>query len=253
MGDLGRQVASSPQAASLLRGVVVVDPATGGWAVNSGGVLLHPQWTNGMTPVAGDQVRLVEFAGERIVLGRITTPPPPTAADAQAIPAAPVAPPALARSGTSTYPAIDSGYWSAVGGWSPGGAYGSRLMQGTTDAANTGAWFYGVAPAELASRTIVSARVRVIRSTQWGPTGAAPAHVRAHASAYRPAGQVVLGVAAVDASLPRGGEGWFAVSVAAAQAVVAGGGLGIDGAPSLVLEGIRERSDSGLLEITWSR
>lgn len=253
VGDIGRQIAARGDTATILRGVVVVDPATGGWAVNSGGALLHPKWTDAATPTVGDRVRIAEFAGERIVIGRIVEPAPPDASASRQQPPAPLAPPAPPRTGTSTYPAIDSGYWSTVDGWAGAATYGSRLMQGTSEGTNTGAWFYGVAPAELAGRTIVAARVRIMRSDQWGAATAQPAHLRAHSSAYRPASNVALGATAGDVTLPRGGDGWFPVAVAAAQAVVAGGGLGIAGAPHLVLEGVRERSDSGLLQIDWAR
>lgn len=252
MGDLGRHLAGGPPAPSLLRGVVVVDPVTGALAVNSGGALVRPQWTAGWTPAVGDVVRMIADAGELIVLPALAATPSPGVGALTPAPRVPVAPPGPATTGTATYPATESGRWSTTEGWTAAG-YGSRLMQGTSSGTNTGAWFYGLAPAELAGRTIRAARVRVIRSSSWGPDGAAAAHLRAHSSTTRPAGNVVPGVAAAEVVLSRGAAAWTPITVAAAAAVIAGGGLAIVGAPFLALEGIRERSDSGLLQIDWAR
>jgi hypothetical protein len=218
--------------------------------VQSGGVTYTCYRLASYTPVVGDVVRLDWSEPEPFVLGKRSV-----AASAPTAPNVPVppAPPGPDETGTATYPAIDSGYFSTQFGWSGSTSFGSRLMQGTSGGTNTGAWFYGTAPAELAGRTITGARVRVIRTNAYGAAGASPAHLYAHGSQTRPVVNVTLGVAAGDASLARGGEGTFPISIDAALAVIAGGGLAISGVPYLVLEGVRERANSGLLEIDWQR
>lgn len=310
--ELGQALAHRPPAAAQLQGVVTVDPDTGVLLVNSAGVLLRQvRWTAGWAPAAGDQVRLVAFNGELVVLPRLTTPRPstgtvtayatasdtctvqsggqtftcrflaaytpavghvvrldwsesqpfvlgnvaaPTSTQPPVVVQAPAPPPGQQQTGVSTYHAIDSGYFSTAYGWSGRTSWGSRLMQGASGGTNTGAWFYGPAPAELDDgRTITRARVRVPRTNAYGSGGPSPARLFTHSSVTRPAGNVVLGRSAGDAVLRRGQVDWFDIPVEAGMDVVAGGGLAISGFPYLVLEGISERADSGLLELTWAR
>lgn len=248
--DLGRRIADVPEGARLLRGVVV-DGGEGFLAVSSSGSTIPVLWAAGWSPALGDPVRVVEFAGERLAFGLGAAPASPGTPGA--VVQGPDAAPGPALAGTSRYPAVDSGYWSSADGWAGSVSYGSRLMQGTSAGTNTGAWFYGPGPGELAGRTIVAARVRVVRTDGYGPAEAAAAHLFAHTSTTRPAGNVTLTVPAGDATAPRGGADVFPVSVAAAEQVVAGGGLAISGGEHLVLDGVRERADSGLLEIDWRR
>jgi hypothetical protein len=251
-GDLGRQVAEAAEGARVLRGVVVVDPVTGRLAVSSSGRQIAVLWLAGPVPAPGDPVRVLEFAGERLVLPPVVAAPVASGSHPAMLTGV-GAPPGPARVGTSRYPAVDSGYWSPASGWTGSARFGSRLLQGATEGANTGAWFYGPAPAELSGRTILAARVTVHRTAGYGDTGAAAAHLYAHTSTTRPAGNVTTTVAAGAASLPHGGSGTFPISVAAAQRVIAGGGLAITGGSHLVLEGVLERADSGLLEVDWRR
>lgn len=212
------------------------------------------------TPVVADIVRLDWSEGAPFVLGKrsvnVSAPTPPTPPAPPPPPPAtppPPPPPPPPETGVSTYPCIDSGYFSTAYGWSGGTSFGSRLAQGTSGGTNTGAWFYGSGPSELAGRTITRARIYVIRTNAYGTIAASPAHLYSHGSATRPGGNVSLLSGPNDASLPRGGEDWFDIDVTAGANVVAGGGMGISGTPYLVLEGVRERSNSGLLELTWSR
>lgn len=236
-----------------LRATGTVTAAGGGGArctVLAGGVSYSCLRNVAYTPVVGHVVRLDWSEPTPWVIGQSSTDVPPPSSD----PAPPPPPPAPGGTGVTSFAAVASGYFSTTYGWSGATSWGSRLMQGTSGGTNTGAWFYGAGPRSLAGRTISRAEVFVHRTPGYGAGGVSTVHLYRHTSDARPGGNVALVAGPTDVARARGQADWVDVPTAWAQAIVDdGGGLGIYGSPYLVLEGIREDPQSGLLRLTWAR
>lgn len=167
------------------------------------------------------------------------TPPPPFT-------------PGVSSTGTTTFPAVQSssfrnGAWRGdtnnvaqddYGGW------------GT----NNGAWFYGTGPTDrLAGATITALSIRISRRPG-GDYAAQTAHLYKHDSRTRPGGDVGRSAGPVDVSIGIGETTWVDLPPDWGQSIVnGGGGIGITGPPYVVLTGVPDDPESGLLSMDWTR
>lgn len=69
--DLARALAAAPEGTQVLAGTVVT--RSGALAVNVAGTYPPVRWAPGWVPTVGDNVRVLVFGGEYLVLGRIAT------------------------------------------------------------------------------------------------------------------------------------------------------------------------------------
>lgn len=69
--DLARALAAAPEGTQVLAGTVV--SRAGALAVNVAGTYPPVRWAPGWVPAVGDNVRVLAFAGEYLVLGRVLT------------------------------------------------------------------------------------------------------------------------------------------------------------------------------------
>lgn len=198
------------------------------------------------TPVVGHSVMIGWASSGPVVLGRINTGPAVPLPDPGG-----ATPPPVASSGTMTFPALDAASWR--GAWRDDTG---DVIQGTAPTypgANNGAWFYGPAPAgTLAGATVTGAGIYLER-TQGGTFAAQAATLRSHGSATRPAGNVAYGAGSQAVNLAVGDAGWVNLDVALAQAVIAGGGLGINGTAYMRLTDLAASPQNGTIKVDWKR
>lgn len=204
------------------------------------------------TPAVNDNVAIMWGAsGEGgVVLGKCGTV---AAAGGGSAPSTPIAPPTVGQSGSKDFPAIDSGQYRS-GKW---GAAGDRTVYqgdwGYGD--NKGAWFYGTTPKDLIGpgATVTACRVRISRKSG-GTYGPQSAHLYLHGSASKPAGDVTRSQGPVDASIDIGASAWVDLPASWGQSIVDNaGGLGVSGSPYVVLNGIDNDPESGLLHLDWTK
>lgn len=172
-------------------------------------------------------------------------------------------PPPVAGSGTLFVPAIDSGSWRSIDGW---GTASSRPQSITTKSVvqyqytsspYSGAWFHGLAAAQLAGATITAIRLRLPSRLVIGSYNAAlSAHIYLHTSSSRPAGDVTRTAGPSD-QVVTAASSWvptfITLPLAWAPTLLAGGGIGIYGSPYLGFAGIDSDPASGQLAIDWTR
>lgn len=205
------------------------------------------------TPVVNDNVDLSWGASIPFVMGKVgtTAAPPP--------PAAPVAPPpGPSASGTSYYPATDSGTWvPAFGSWDSWAGGGGNVYQGQFGSGQLyGAWFYGGSPMELAGRTITRVQFTLgSRRTVGSYNQSVAVHLYAHTNTNRPGGDVNRVAGPVDSiTYPFAGQTVFDLPVSTfAGPIIAGGGVAIALDPYAGFNGRYTEPASGRLQIDWSR
>lgn len=245
------------QAHSLSGTVVTVPPGSGMITVDVAGTSHVLPFLASYTPTVtppGNAVAILWTADGGIVLGSLgaTPAPPPAPTPAPSSTPPPTGAPPVTRGGVDTFPAVDSGQFRG-GRW---GAAGNRdVYQGNWGyGANSGAWFYGSGPADWcgSGATVSACRIRIGRRSG-GDHGAQVAHLYLHSSPTRPAGDVTRTDGPTDVSIGIGETQWVSLPAAWGQAIVtSGGGIGVTGAPYVVLNGVDSDREAGLLEITWS-
>jgi len=237
----------------------LVTIATGGsntitvsYALGTSTVIVVLPFIASYVPSVGDTVRIIwEPTGGGYVIGKLgTVPLPPPIIDYNPLVLAP--PPPSGTTGTDTFPAQDAisfrnGKWRSDSGdvvQSDWGGWGD----------NYGSWFYGNEPSNyLTGATITRLRIRVRRKSG-GVYGAQTVHFIRHNSRTRPGGNVDYVSENVDAGVDIGQTVDVDLPISWGQDIVDnGGGISIANAPYVVLAGINEMSDSGLLMMDWSR
>ena len=259
-------IARSPLAGGLIIGAVAAAsrrlPGEGTVTAASGGNVTVAVGTASYTgrfltsyvPTIGDKVNMKWDADAGLViLGDYGTvappvpPPPPPLPPVQA----PAAPPPPAT-GTARFPAVDSVSWRG-GKWrTDSNVVAQSDWGGWGD--NNGAWFYGSGPTDqLAGATITRCQIRIHRQPG-GVWGGQTVHLYRHTDRNRPGGDVSRVQGPWDASVAIDEAIWVDLPADAGQAIVdSGGGVGITGAPYVVLYPAGSDPESGLLSMDWRR
>lgn len=200
------------------------------------------RYLSSYSPTNGDIVQVVDGG----VIGAYATAPV-----APVAPEPPPVPPPPAMSGTTVFLARDAGTWRS--GWRTDN---SAVFQGSTvTGANSGAWFYGTAPADsLGGATVLSASIWLHRVVGSGVDAAQDVHMWLHNSATRPGGDVTRTGGPRNRSLSVGDRGWYDLGADWGQDIVDAvkRGVGITGSPYLQLASIADDAQSGAIKIVWS-
>lgn len=271
-GDRRRSAAAPPSEI----GVVVTAPVAGVADVNVSGSVESVAVASGLSLAMGDTVVVLRARQCSVVIAELPLAASPTP------PVSPVDP--APSSGTAQFPAVGSYSWqSPQVTWTPD----SVVRQGSDGAVTwTGAWFYTLTPGDgsgtgpvgastLSGTTITGCRVWVHRSPV-DPFGAVST-VRLHLSSlgawppatdtYGPVPPVALEAAGVGVTpsptevtadlLP--GEGrwvelpasWGQLFVSGYGSAPTGPGLMVVGSTPVLLLGIEDDPESGLLQLDW--
>lgn len=204
--------------------------------------VIYPCRYSSPEPAVGSRVALLWQGSQAYVLpGELASVPTDPLAP---LPPAPPPPPA-STSGVLAAPALWAGSWRSFGRWEPGevrqGSYGSNPS-------NRGAWFYGGQVGQLAGRLFNSIRIYVgprVRLGSFNASAIAHFYVTSGNSPH----EWAPAAGPHDVAIPAGwGGGWIDLPPTWGTALIAGGGIGIQGNPYLGFSG---GAPSGQLEINW--
>lgn len=214
-------------------------------------------FTAAYTPTVNDTVLLAWVGSQAVILGKRGQTGAPSGSSSGAPTPAPGAPPAAPTSGTSVFPAVDSGsYRASTGGWRTDANGNVIQYEYSSEGISDGAWFYGGRiHSTLAGCAVVSAAIWLARA-QGGVFAAQPAHITRITNDVRPAGDVTFDAGNEwDIDLAVGQSGWFVLPNSFGQALIdSGGSIGIRGvAPYMRLYGLPNSGMAGAVQIAWQR
>lgn len=200
---------------------------------------------------SGDLVLLAWAGGEPYVTGTLTPgtgEPPPDEAKGVA------PPPEKPSKGSAKAAAQGSGTLWPPGGWGSWAGGGSKVHQGSWAGQTVyGAWFYGHPFTHLQGRTITRIQFRLPARLNVGAyNDTLTVHLYAHTSSNKPNGDVnrVAGPFSVSVT-PGQNAQWVDLPNSFANALIAGGGIAIEGNPYMGFRGVRQDRESGRIIIDW--
>ncbi|UVK62558.1 minor tail protein [Arthrobacter phage TaylorSipht] len=214
-------------------------------SITAGGLTYDAEFVGSY--VVGDKVHLDWGAGRPRVIGKVTTTAAPE-------PVAVPTPVQTVQTGKTSGSAIESGTFWGPGGWGSWAGGGETVYQGDYGSGPlTGAWFYGKAFGGVKGKTITKVLFRTGRRRPVGASSSpAVFHFRTHSSSYRPGGNVALGAASHDVTIPAGAAPeTIELPVSFGAALVNGGGIAIYGSPYAGMVGRLLQSDSGAVSLYW--
>lgn len=206
------------------------------------------QCARDLAPAAGDVVLIVQQGAQWVAVARLFTAAPAAVVGNAAVPD----PDPAVIAGTTVFAPSDMGTHRAAG-WRADASV--RQGQQGTAGLNTGAVFYGGAPAALSGATVTAATLAVRRQGGAG-TGSTLWQVT---ETDRPSGAPTLGASTAGPALSEiGQEEEFALPASWGQAIVDGtaGGLAFydaDGSPYVAFDGRDTWPPAFTLTLEWTR